>query len=113
MYLSCNDCNCGGSTDPLLWTTCGGISRTSWTPRVRFRFPPWNDDCSAVTPVTLTPDVPVTFTGNNLGATNDCGSFASGQVWHAVTLPSSFSAFDVWLDYCTTTTAASRSAMRR
>jgi hypothetical protein len=100
MYLSCNDCNCGGSTDPLLWTTCGGISRTSWTPRVRFVFPPWNDDCSAVTPVTLTPDVPVTFTGNNLGATQGCALIGGlAEVWHAITLPQYM---DITLDYCTT-----------
>ena len=67
-----------------------------------FICPPWNDNCSAVTPVALTPGTPVTFTGNNLGATNDCGSFAGGQVWHAITLPGVDSFFDVWLDYCTT-----------
>jgi hypothetical protein len=67
-----------------------------------FYCPPWNDNCSAVTPVALTPGTPVTFTGNNLGATNDCGSFPGGQVWHAITLPGVDSFFDVWLDYCTT-----------
>ncbi len=70
-----------------------------------FVCPPWNDNCGAVTPVALTPGVPVQFTGNNLGATNDCGLFAGGQVWHAITLPGVDSFFDVWLDYCTTSPA--------
>ena len=67
-----------------------------------FYCPPWNDNCQAVGPVPLTPGIPVMFTGNNLGATNDCGSFPGGQVWHAVMLPGPDSFFDVWLDYCTT-----------
>ncbi|MFH0981763.1 MAG: GEVED domain-containing protein [Planctomycetota bacterium] len=70
-----------------------------------FYCPPWNDNCGAVTPVTLTPDVPETFTGDTRGATNDCASFAGGQVWHAITLPTGYANWDVTLDYCGTTPA--------
>jgi hypothetical protein len=83
---------------------CAGLGGTWYGGQdcATFVCPPWNDNCSAVTPVALTPGTPVTFTGSNLGATNDCGSFPGGQVWHAVTLPAGDSFFDVWLDYCGT-----------
>ncbi len=67
-----------------------------------FFCPPWNDNCTAVTPVTLDSGVPVMFTGDNRGSTNDCASFAGGQTWHAVTLPVTYAFWDVTLDYCTT-----------
>lgn len=70
-----------------------------------FICPPWNDDCSAVTPVTLTEAVPETFTGDNLGSTNDCSYFPGGQTWHAFELPATYAGWDVTLDYCTTTPA--------
>jgi hypothetical protein len=65
-----------------------------------FYCPPWNDNCQAVTPVTLTPGVPVQFTGTNLGATNQCALFAGGHVWEAITLPADYAFYKVTLDYC-------------
>ncbi len=67
-----------------------------------FVCPPWNDNCSAVTPVPLTAGVPVQFNGNNLGATNDCAAFAGGQVWEAFSLPADYALWDVTLNYCGT-----------
>ncbi len=52
--------------------------------------PPANDECTAVTPTTLTFGVPATFTGNNNGATVSCpaGPFngTAGEVWLAFTI---------------------------
>ena len=148
LFKFCAACSCGGSTNPLEWTSCAGVTQTTKVPRVQFIFeppavtaccvnyecvpvntqqecndlngtwyggqecatffcPPPNDDCTAVTPVTLTAGTAETFTGNNLGATydpNDCPSFPGGQVWHAFTLPSqTASNWDVTLDHCGTT----------
>jgi hypothetical protein len=64
--------------------------------------PPANDDCGSVTPVALTPGTPLTFTGDNTGATNDCAGFAGGQVWHAFILPATYAYYDVKIDYCGT-----------
>ncbi len=61
---------------------------------------PPNNFCQDVTPVTLVSGVPVTFTGDNTGAINQCASFPGGHVWEAFTLTE---CSDVTLDYCGTT----------
>jgi hypothetical protein len=63
---------------------------------------PPNDFCEDVTPVALTLGVPVTFTGDNNCATNQCASFPDGHVWEAFTVPQ---AANVTLDYCGTSPA--------
>ncbi len=69
--------------------------------------PPSNDDCSSVTPVTLTSGVPQVFAGDNTCATNDGGSCfgPEGETWHAFTLSGSATGWDVTLDYCGTSPA--------
>ena len=74
-------------------------------PAGTFFCPPWNDNCGNVPPETLTPGVPLTFSGDNRGATNDCSLFSGGQVWHSFTIPTVTSFFDVYLDYCMTSPA--------
>jgi len=61
---------------------------------------PPNDNCEDVTPVALTADVPYTFTGNNVCATNQCPSFPGPHVWIAFTTPIQG---DVSLEYCNST----------
>ena len=58
---------------------------------------PSNDDCGAITPVSL----PATFTGNNACATPECEliEYYGDEVWHAFTLDS---LSDVYVDYCGT-----------
>ncbi len=63
---------------------------------------PANDDCTSVTPVTLTAGVPEVFAGDNTCASNDCPVMNHAQVWHAFTLPV---AMDVAVDYCNTDAA--------
>lgn len=63
---------------------------------------PPNDNCEDVTPVVLTPGVPVTFYGDNTGASNQCPSFPGGHVWEAFTINE---CADVKLDYCGTSPA--------
>jgi hypothetical protein len=58
-----------------------------------------NDNCEDVTPVTLTDDMSVTYTGDNTYATHQCDFFDGGHTWHAFTLDTSM---NVTLDYCTT-----------
>jgi hypothetical protein len=64
--------------------------------------PPWNDACTAVTPVLLAPATPVVFTGTNIGSTNDCTSFPGGNVWVAFTIPVGEvdAVNDLKLEYC-------------
>jgi subtilisin-like proprotein convertase family protein len=100
----CVDFNCVATNtqaecDGLGGTWYGGQDCTT------FICPPWNDDCTAVTPVLLTPYVPVQFTGDNLGSTNDCSLFPGGQVWHAITIPPDYALYKVTLDYCGTAPA--------
>ncbi len=61
--------------------------------------PPGNDNCEDVTPVLLTDDVPVTFTGNNTYATHQCDFFDGAHTWHAFTINTTM---NVTLDYCST-----------
>ena len=61
--------------------------------------PPPNDNCEDVTPVTLTLGTPVTFTGDNTCASNQCPDFEGGHVWEAFTITQ---AANVTLDYCGT-----------
>ena len=63
---------------------------------------PPNDDCVNVTPVPLAPGSPLTFTGDNSNATNDCALLTYPQVWHAFTTTE---CLDITVDYCTTTPA--------
>jgi len=63
---------------------------------------PDNDNCESVTPVVLAANTPVTFTGDNTCATEQCASFPGGHVWEAFTLTSQA---DVTLDYCGTSPA--------
>ena len=63
---------------------------------------PPNDDCEDVTPVVLTPGVPVAFNGTTTGATADCASFPGNNVWEAFTITS---CANVTLDYCGTSPA--------
>jgi hypothetical protein len=64
---------------------------------------PPNDNCADVTPVTLTWDIPQTFTGDNCNSTIECTNLSPvfPHVWEAFTItqPSM-----VTLDYCSTST---------
>jgi len=65
--------------------------------------PPANDNCSDVTPLTLTPGTPLIFTGDNTGATVDCPDLGSiPEAWVAFTIESTM---DITLTYCGTTPA--------
>lgn len=63
--------------------------------------PPPNDNCSDVTPVTITTGVTETFTGNNTFSTGDCANLDPGttEAWEAFTLTEKS---DVTIDYCGT-----------
>jgi hypothetical protein len=63
---------------------------------------PANDNCSGVTPLPLTPETPLTFTGDNTGATMDCIDLGVPETWAAFTITASCS---VTVDYCGTTPA--------
>jgi len=65
---------------------------------------PPNDNCSDVTPVTLTTGVTTTFTGNNTFSTGDCSSLDVGatEAWEAFTITEKS---DVTIDYCGTSPA--------
>jgi hypothetical protein len=64
--------------------------------------PPPNDNCSDVTPTTLTVGVTTTFNGNNEYATQDCFTLDAGatEAWEAFTLTEKM---DIVIDYCGTT----------
>ena len=61
---------------------------------------PVNDNCADVTPVLLTGDSTIIFTGNNAGATPDCPSLGQPAVWEAITTTE---CMDVVIDYCGST----------
>ena len=61
---------------------------------------PVNDNCADVMPVALTPDAPVTFTGNNAGATPDCPYLGPPEVWEAITIDQ---CMDITIEYCGST----------
>ena len=64
---------------------------------------PANDDCSGVTPTTLTNGTPVTFNGTTEGGTASAEEMAVlgyGAVWEAVTLTGDCN--DLTIDYCGT-----------
>jgi hypothetical protein len=60
---------------------------------------PENDNCEDVTPSALDIGQTLTFSGTNLGATNDCDIMLGAQVWHAFTTTE---IMDVTIDYCGT-----------
>ncbi len=72
-----------------------GFLTTSCTP------PPPNDNCTSVTPEALVAGTPLTFTGNNAGATTDC-ALLGDEAWHAFTTTE---CMNVTVDYCGTTPA--------
>lgn len=64
---------------------------------------PPNDNCSDVTPVTLTAGVTSVITGDNTCATSDCDDLAPAtEAWEAITLPEKM---DLTITYCGTTPA--------
>ncbi|MDD4052511.1 MAG: choice-of-anchor J domain-containing protein, partial [candidate division Zixibacteria bacterium] len=64
---------------------------------------PPNDNCSDVTPVTLTAGVTSVLTGDNTCATSDCPDLAPAtEAWEAITLPEKM---DLVITYCGTTPA--------
>jgi hypothetical protein len=88
--------------------TCTTSYSGTWyanTDCATFYCPPWNDLCTAVTPVTLVPGVPATFTGDTRGSTDNCSVFAGNESWLAYTLTAAYTYWDVVLDYCTTSPA--------
>ncbi len=111
--LACEDDNCGLQSEAIVPVIGGnqykvevtGYSATSVGSgflTIETTVPPPNDECTAVTPVVLTPSVPVTFTGDNTNASPDCASFPGPNVWEAFTLTA---CSDVTLDYCGTSPA--------
>jgi len=102
----CHDNTC----EDLNASACAGVSG-AWhqyvgcAPGGTFFCPPPNDNCAAVAPVTLAPNVVQTFTGDNRGSTNDCESFPGGNAWIAFTLEPTCGNWNVKLDYCTTAPA--------
>ncbi|HBC46296.1 MAG TPA: hypothetical protein DEO84_10225 [candidate division Zixibacteria bacterium] len=61
---------------------------------------PPNDNCTAVEPQPLVVGAPLTFTGNNIGATLDCPNLGNNpEVWEAFTTNE---CMDVTIDYCGT-----------
>jgi hypothetical protein len=74
---------------------CGPFT-LNWTV---YTGPPANDDCDDVTPVALFAGVPLTFNGDNTGATLDCPSLSFPEVWHAFTTSETL---DVYIDMCDT-----------
>jgi hypothetical protein len=70
---------------------------------VTYATPPPNDNCGDVTPQALVPGTPLTFTGDNTGATTDCALLGPyGDAWHAFTTTEEL---NVVVDYCGTTPA--------
>lgn len=61
--------------------------------------PPPNDNCVDVTPVLLTTDSTITFTGDNTNATSDCELLFYPEVWHAFTITE---CMNVTIDFCGT-----------
>lgn len=112
--LACNDDFCSlqsQATVPITmgshyWVEVGGYSSTvgDGVLTITSFVPPPNDNCEDVTPVTLTAGVPVTFTGDNTNATNECSSLlaSDGETWHAFELTE---CSDVTIDYCGTSPA--------
>jgi hypothetical protein len=66
---------------------------------------PPNDNCDAVTPEPLFEGSPLTFTGDNTGATLDCQNLTAPEVWHAFT---TYECMNVTVDYCGTDPLFSR-----
>jgi hypothetical protein len=60
---------------------------------------PPNDNCADVQPEPLIIGEPLTFTGDNTGATNECGSLPTPEVWHAITTTE---CMNITVDYCGT-----------
>lgn len=79
-------------------TTAGnGFLTTSCAPA------PPNDDCADVTPVELIAGIPLTFNGDNTGASPECPMDSQlPEVWEAITLDF---CMDVTIDYCGTNPA--------
>ncbi len=111
--LACEDDNCGLQSEAVVAVVAGqqykvevsGYSATSYGAgflTIETTVPPPNDECTSVSPVTLTTGVPVTFTGDNTNAAPDCASFPGPNVWEAFTLTE---CSDVTLDYCGTSPA--------
>lgn len=110
--LACNDDACGLQSEVRIPVTAGnqylievggyGSNTGSGILNITCFEPPPNDNCSDVTPVTLTIGTPTTFTGNNEGATGDCATLDPGatEAWEAFTLTETA---DVTIDYCGTT----------
>jgi len=98
-------------TDEAGCAALGGAFHPGTVCNVSFWCPPVNDNCADVTPVVMAAGVPVTFTGDTRGATNDPGTctFSNPQVWHAITLPGPQNSWTVVLDYCTTSPAFTNS----
>jgi len=87
-------CCYGPGQAPLCAMTTAGVCATlggQWDVSLTCDTPcplrPNNDDCINVTPVPLTIGTPITFTGDNTGATHDCSllTLGEGEVWHAIT----------------------------
>ncbi len=63
--------------------------------------PPANDECTSVSPVTLSNGIPVVFTGDNTGATEDCGGALGNSVWEGFVVPGP-DCMNTTLNYCGT-----------
>ena len=111
--LACADDECGLQSEAVVPVIGGnqykievtGYSATSMGIgylTIETTVPPPNDNCEDVTPVVLTSGVPVTFTGDNTGASPDCASFPGANAWEAFTITE---CSDVTLDYCGTSPA--------
>ncbi len=59
--------------------------------------PPENDNCDSAVPLVLVPGAPLTFTGNNTGATSDCPLLGTPDVWHAFMIDQNMK---VTIDFC-------------
>jgi len=85
------------------WIECGNYYTYDYYTGTAYNlyasYKPWNDDCSAVTPVALPVGSTLTFTGNNTNATIDCSLLTWANVWHAFTTTQ---CSDVVVDLCGT-----------
>jgi hypothetical protein len=59
--------------------------------------PPSNNNCADVSPELLEPGVPLIFSGNNIGATDNCNLIPGAEVWHAIYVPE---CMFVTIDWC-------------
>jgi len=114
--LGCNDDACGLQSEVVIQVTAGqeylievgGYGSNVGSGILNITCdeggdPPPNDNCSDVTPTTLTVGTTETFTGNNEYATNDCAADAPAtEAWEAFTLTEKA---DVTIDYCGTAPA--------